>query len=145
MKLESTLPESPGFLIVIPAINLVALMLVFFLPSLLSQSGVAVELPVSRFQLERQAGEAVVTITADNPPVYWLERQQVSFNQLSEQLDTRRQADSSPSSTVLLRVDKGVSVETQRNLAELALQKGFRVLLLGQPENAAEALEPAAR
>ena len=145
MKLESTLPESPGFLIVIPAINLVALMLVFFLPSLLSQSGVAVELPVSRFQLERQAGEAVVTITEDNPPVYWLERQQVSLSQLSEQLDTRRQADSSPSSTVLLRVDKGVSVETQRTLAELALQKGFRVLLLGQPENAAEALEPAAR
>ena len=145
MKLESTLPESPGFLIVLPAINLVALMLVFFLPSLLSQSGVAVELPVSRFQLERQAGEAVGTITADNPPVYWLERQQVSLSQLSEQLDTRRQADSSPSSTVLLRVDKGVSVETQRNLAELALQKGFRVLLLGQPENAAEALEPAAR
>lgn len=134
MKLVTTLPESPGFLIVVPAINLMALMLVFFLPSLFSQSGVAVELPVSRFQLERQEDRAVVSITSDNPPVYWLERQQLSFSQLSEQLDARRQGDWAPTSTVLLRVDKGVSVETQRGVAEMALQKGFRVLLLGQPE-----------
>lgn len=134
MKLVTTLPESPGFLIVVPAINLMALMLVFFLPSLFSQSGVAVELPVSRFQLERQEDRAVVSITSDNPPVYWLERQQVSFAQLSEQLDARRQGDWAPTSTVLLRVDKGVSVETQRAVAEMALNKGFRVLLLGQPQ-----------
>jgi biopolymer transport protein ExbD len=102
---------------------------------------VAVELPISRFQLERQEDRAVITITADNPPVYWLERQQVSLSQLSEQLDTRRQGDQSPTSTVLLRVDKGVSVETQRHVAELALQKGFRVFLLGQPEKAAESGE----
>ncbi|QJE97382.1 ExbD/TolR family protein [Luteolibacter luteus] len=137
MKLETTLPESPGFLIVVPAINLMALMLVFFLPSLFSQSGVALELPVSRFQLERQEDRAVVSITSDTPPVYWLERQQVSFAQLSEKLDARRQGDWAPTSTVLLRVDKGVSVETQRNVAEMALQKGFRVLLLGQSEPSA--------
>ena len=141
MKLVTTLPESPGFLIVVPAINLMALMLVFFLPSLFSQSGVAVELPISRFQLERQEDRAVITVTADNPPVYWLERQQVSLSQLSEQLDARRQGDQSPTSTVLLRVDKGVSVETQRNVAEIALQKGFRVLLLGRPEKSVEAPE----
>ncbi len=145
MKLESTLPESPGFLIVVPAINLVALLMVFFLPSLFSQSGVAVELPVSRFQLDRQAGQAVVTVTAGDPPVYWLERQQLTWSRLSEQLDMRRQADSSPASTVLLRVDKGVDVETQRAVAEMALQKGFRVLLLGQPENAAEPAAAGAR
>ena len=139
MKLETTLPDSPGFLIVVPAINLMALLLVFFLPSLFSQSGVAVELPVSRFQLEQQEDRAVVTVTADNPPVYWLERQQVTFSELSEQLEARRQGDWAPTSTVLLRVDKGVAVETQRNVAELALQKGFRVLLLGQPERATQA------
>ena len=48
MKLESSLPERPGFLFVVPAFNLFALLLVFFLlgPSFVSQSGVAVELPV---------------------------------------------------------------------------------------------------
>lgn len=148
MKLESTLPERPGFLFVIPAFNLFALLLVFFLlgPSFVSQSGVAVELPVSRFQLERQAYETVVTIqdggapgvSEFDPPTYWLEREQVSLGKLSDQLDARRNSDISPATTVLLRVDKGVPVETQRNVAEIILQKGLRVYLLGQPEGIQE-------
>jgi biopolymer transport protein ExbD len=142
MKLESTLPERPGFLFVVPAFNVFALLLVFFLlgPSFVSQSGVAVELPVSRFQMERQADATVVTVTAGDPPGYWLEREPVSLGQLSERLDARRGSESAPATTVLLRVDKGVPVETQRNVAEIALQKGLRVYLLGQPE---QAVEPA--
>jgi biopolymer transport protein ExbD len=137
MKLESTLPERPLFLFVVPAFNLFALLLVFFLlgPSFVSQSGVAVELPVSRFQMERQADATVVTVTAGDPPGYWVERESVSLGQLSERLDARRGSDSAPATTVLLRVDKGVSVEVQRNVAEIALQKGLRVYLLGQPES----------
>lgn len=137
MKLESTLPERPGFLFVVPAFNLFALLLVFFLlgPSFVSQSGVAVELPVSRFQMERHADATVITVTAGDPPGYWVEREPVSLGQLSERLDARRGSDSSPATTVLLRVDKGVSVEVQRNVAEIALQKGLRVYLLGQPES----------
>jgi biopolymer transport protein ExbD len=139
MKLESTLPERPGFLFVVPAFNLFALLLVFFLlgPSFVSQSGVAVELPVSRFQMERQADATVVTITAGSEPGYWLEREPVSLGQLSERLDARRGSESAPATSVLLRVDKGVPVETQRKVAEIALQKGLRVYLLGQPEEAA--------
>lgn len=140
MKLESTLPERPGFLFVVPAFNIFALLLVFFLlgPSFVSQSGVAVELPVSRFQMERQADATVVTVTAGDPPGYWLEREPVTLGQLSEHLDARRGSDSAPATTVLLRVDKGVPVETQRKVAEIALQKGLRVYLLGQPEAATE-------
>jgi biopolymer transport protein ExbD len=140
MKLESTLPERPAFLIVVPAFNLFALLLVFFLlgPSFVSQSGVAVELPVSRFQMERQADATVVTITGGDAPEYWVEREQVSLGQLSERLDARRGNEASTATSVLLRADKGVSVETQREVAEIALQKGFRVYMLGQPEGAAE-------
>jgi biopolymer transport protein ExbD len=140
MKLESTLPERPGFLFVVPAFNIFALLLVFFLlgPSFVSQSGIAVELPVSRFQMERQADATVVTITGEDPPEFWIEREQVTLGQLSERLDARRGSETSPATTVLLRADKGVSVETQRQVAEIALQKGFRVYLLGQPEGAAE-------
>ncbi|MEK7953741.1 ExbD/TolR family protein [Luteolibacter soli] len=135
MKLESTLPERPGFLFVVPAFNLFALLLVFFLlgPSFASQSGVAVELPVSRFQLERQADVTVVTVTAGEPPAFWVEREPVTLAQLSERLDARR-----GSETVLLRVDKGVAVETQREVAEVALQKGLKVYLLGQPAEGGE-------
>jgi len=140
MKLESTLPERPGFLFVVPAFNLFALLLVFFLlgPSFVSQSGVAVELPVSRFQMERQADATVVTVTADEPPTYWLEREPVTLAQLSERLDARRGSESAPATTVLLRVDKEVPVEIQRAVAEVALQKGLRVYLLGKPAAAVE-------
>ena len=144
MKLESTLPERPGFLFVVPAFNLFALLLVFFLlgPSFASQSGVAVELPVSRFQMERQADATVVTVTAGDSPVYWLEREPVTLSQLSERLDARRGSESAPATTVLLRVDKGVPVGVQRDVAEVALQKGLRVYLLGQPAIAADAKAP---
>ncbi|WP_193210901.1 ExbD/TolR family protein [Luteolibacter marinus] len=152
MKLESTLPERPGFLFVVPAFNLFALLLVFFLlgPSFVSQSGVAVELPVSRFQLERQAFETVVTVRDDgprgvsefDPPTYWLEHEQVTLGELAERLDARRSSDTSPATTVLLRVDKGVPVEIQREVAEIALQKGLRVYLLGRPEGSRD--EPEA-
>ena len=55
MKLEMTLPERPGFLHAVPVLNIFALVQLFFLlgPSLVRQSGVAVDLPPSRFQMER--------------------------------------------------------------------------------------------
>ncbi len=134
MKLESTLPERPGFLFVVPAFNLLALLIAFLLlrESFAGQHGVSLELPVSRYQMERQTDASVVSITS-NPPGYWLEREELTLSQLSERLDARRGSDSAPASNVLLRVDRGVPVETQQAVAEIALQKGFRVWVLGQP------------
>ncbi|MDB6079008.1 MAG: hypothetical protein JWO82_2755 [Akkermansiaceae bacterium] len=145
MKLESTLPESPGFLHAIPALNIFSLLLVFFLlgPSFVSQSGVAIDLPVSRFQIERQAGSTVISVKPGDPPLIWLEREQVTLSQLGDRLDERRGSDSAPASTVLLQVDKSVPVSVQREVAETALLKGFRVYLLGYPESTDDATPPA--
>lgn len=114
MKLESTLPERPGFLFVVPAFNLLALLIAFLLlrESFAGQHGVSLELPVSRYQMERQTDASVVSITS-NPPGYWLGREELTLSQLSERLDARRGSDSAPASNVLLRVDRGVPVETQ--------------------------------
>ncbi|TAE78275.1 MAG: biopolymer transporter ExbD [Verrucomicrobia bacterium] len=143
MKLESTLPERAGFFFAVPAFNLFALLLVFLMlgPSFVSQSGVAVELPVSRFQMERQADATVLSITAGEPPIYWIEREPVSIDELSDRLDTRRGSDATPATSVLLRVDKGVPADVQRQVAEIALQKGLRVYLLGQPQGTEPATE----
>lgn len=137
MKLECTLPERPGFLFVVPAFNLLALLIVILLgPSFVSQYGVAMELPVSRYQMERPTDAAVITVTAAKPPAlpaYFLEREPVTLGELSERLDARRGSDFGPASSVLLQVEKGVPVEVQQGVAEIALQKGFRVWVLGQP------------
>jgi len=137
MKLESTLPESPGLLHAVPILNIFSLLLVFFLlgPSFVSQSGVSVDLPVTRFQIERQERSIVITVKPGDPPLLWLERQPVTLSQLGDKLDERRGSESAPSATVLLQVDRSVPVEAQQKVAEMALLKGYQVILLGTPAN----------
>ncbi len=140
MKLHSTLPQRPGFMNVIPAFDLFALLLVFFLlgPSFLSQSGVAVELPVSRFGVDRDADASVVTLTPGNPPVIWLDRERVDLRRLVVALRERREA-SEGVPTLLLRSDRSIEAGLERQVAEKALQQGYRVILVGRnPEAGSE-------
>jgi biopolymer transport protein ExbD len=125
----------------IPALNIFSLLLVFFLlgPSFVSQSGVAVDLPISPFQIERQAGAIVVSVKPGDPPLLWLEREPVTFDQLAAKLEERRGSDAAPASRVLLQVDKDVPVKVQAEVAQMALLKGFQVNLLGFPAATDEA------
>ena len=130
MKLVTTLPERPGFLHVLPLFDLFALLLVFLLlgPSFLMQAGVAVELPASRFQMERYAQPVVVSIVAGPPAAIYFERTPVSLGELAELLEKRRSEGTLGENTVLLRSDRGVAVGTEREVMELALGKNFRVV-----------------
>lgn len=133
MKLVSTLPERPGFLHALPLFDLFGLLLVLFLlgPSFVNQSGVEVEMPVSRFRIESHAQAAVVTLTPGDPPVIWMERQRLSELELMGALE--RRAEEMPGVPVLyLRTDGGVAAGEERAVAEMALRLGYRVFLLGQ-------------
>lgn len=140
MKLTMTLPERPGFLHAVPLFNLFALLLLFFLlgPSFVGQSGVAVELPLSRFQMDQHGDATVVTVTAGDPPGLWLDREEVTLGQLDARLDARRGSETSRTTAVLLQVDKDVPTEVQRQVAEIALHKGYRVYLMGTAAGATE-------
>ncbi|MBK1827583.1 ExbD/TolR family protein [Haloferula rosea] len=135
MKLETTLPERVGFLHAVPIFDLFALLLIAIMlgPSFITQAGVQVEMPVSRFQVARQSDASVITITQGEPPVIWLERMQVSEEELVAKLESRRQA-SIQVPVVYVRSDKQISAEFERRVTELALQAGFRVYLLGRAE-----------
>ena len=139
MKLVSTLPERAGFLHAIPLFDLFVLLLVFILlgPSFVRHSGVRVEMPMSRYQVERDPNAAVITITRGSPAVLWLERQQVSEAELIQQLAQRRE-ESGTVPTVYIRSDADISSAYERQVAETALQQGFRVYLLGRPMKADE-------
>lgn len=134
MKLEMTLPERPGFLHAVPVLNIFALMQLFFLlgPSLVMQSGVSVELPPSRFQMERYQDALVVTLgPGEKGPRIHFGRDSVTLVELSERLDTLR-ADGVPAKTiVLLQTDTGTPVGTEREVTELVLAKGFRMAMVG--------------
>lgn len=134
MKLELTLPERPGFLHALPVLDLFALLWLLFLlaPSLLRQSGVEVELPPSRFQLERYQNSVVVTLRpGENGPVIHLGREMVTRDELVARLDALRASGEDRSSMVLLQSDLGTAVGAEREITEMILEKGFRLALVG--------------
>ncbi|MBJ7285241.1 MAG: biopolymer transporter ExbD, partial [Akkermansiaceae bacterium] len=113
MKLEMTLPERPGFLHAVPLLNIFAMVQLFFLlgPSLVWQSGVAVDLPPSRFQMERFETPLVVTLGPGEPtPRIHFARDSVTLVELSERLDKLRENGAQTKSIVLLQTDTGTPV-----------------------------------
>jgi len=134
MKLEITLPERPGFLHALPVIDLFSLLWLLFLlaPSLMRQSGVEVDLPPSRFQLERYQNSVVITLRpGDGAPSIHMGRESVTREQLVERLEALRASGKDRSSMVLLQSDLGTSVATEREISELVLERGFRLALVG--------------
>jgi biopolymer transport protein ExbD len=135
MKLEMSLPERPGFLHAVPILNLFALLQLFFLlgPSLVLQSGVAVELPPSRFQMERYKDSIVVTLgPGETGASIYLGRDEVTLDELAGRLDRLRSVAAQMKSIVLLKTDKGTPVGAEREVTELVLRKGFRLALVGK-------------
>ncbi|MBK1883194.1 biopolymer transporter ExbD [Luteolibacter pohnpeiensis] len=139
MKLELSLPERPGFLHAVAVVNLFALLLMFILlgPSLTLRSGVTVDLPPSRFQLDRYTNTLVVTLGPGNPaPRIHFGRDAVTQEELGERLEQLREGGAPTDSIVLLQTDAGTPVKVEREISELALSKGFRVALVGQATEA---------
>lgn len=135
MKLELTLPERPGFLHAVPVLNIFALMQLFFLlgPALVLRSGVSVDLPPSRFQMERYQDSLVVTLGPGEPePRIHLGRDQVTRDELENRLDTLKESGAQTSAIVLLQTDAGTPVGTERAITGMILGKGFRLAIVGK-------------
>ena len=137
MKLEMTVPERPGFLHAVAVVNLFALLLMFVLlgPSLMLQSGVSVDLPPSRFQMERYSDTLVVTLGPGEPtPRIHFGREAVTMEELAKKFDELQSSGAPTDSIVLVQTDAGTPVKVEREVTELALAKGFRVALVGRAE-----------
>jgi len=135
MKLEMTLPERPGFLHAVPVLNLFALLLLFLLlgPSFVMHSGISVELPPSRFQMERYRETLVVTLGPGLPtPRIHLGRDAVTQEELVQKLEELRKDGGAGKAIVLLQTDIGTPVGLEREVTESILGKGFRVAYVGQ-------------
>lgn len=144
MKLEMTLPERPGFLHALPVFNLFLLLMLFFMlgPSLVLQSGVMVDLPPSKFQLERFRHTLVVTLgPGQAAPRIHLERHPVTMDELAARLDALHADGVAAKAIILLQTDAGTPVGIERGVAEMILGKGFRLAMVGQPSQ--KSLEPA--
>lgn len=129
-----SLPERPGLLHAVPILNIFALLWLLFVvsSSLLRQSGITVELPPSRFQLDRYQNTLVVTLgPGESTPRIHFGRDAVSMEELTGRFDQLRGEGAQANSLVLLQTDSGTPVGIEREVTELVLSKGFRLALVG--------------
>ena len=149
MKLETKLPERPGLLHAVPVLDVFALLWLLFLlgPSLLRQSGVMVELPPSRFQLERFQETLVITLgPGEDGPRIHLGRDAMTFEELTERFEQLRSDGAPAKAMVLLQTDAGTPVGIERQVSEMVLGKGFRLAMVGanMPGRSGENPKPSA-
>ncbi len=146
MKLETTLEEKPGFLHALPLFDLFALatMLLLLGPMFLSQSGISVEVPSSRFQMQRYGDSIVVTVGQgdEKAPVY-LGRQAVTLEGLGTRLDELRNDERMSRAIVLLKTDARTTVGMERKVTEMVLAAGFKLALVGDAKSSEPKPEPA--
>lgn len=135
MKLESTLDSRAGILHAAPLLDVVVLMLVFFLlgSGFVLQSGVSVSLPTSSSSMQPLSGAHVVTIAAgEDSPIYFNE-QRVTMSELIVELKESR----SSSRHVILRADELVNYRTMMQVTNIVLAEGYHMALatdLGIPK-----------
>jgi biopolymer transport protein ExbD len=89
MKLETTIRVRPDFLYLAPLLNVVLLLMVFFLlnSNLVVRSGMRVDLPTSGSSVKVNEHAHIVTITGDNDSKVLLNNQEISVGDLAAKLE----------------------------------------------------------
>lgn len=133
MKLESTLPEGVGFLHAVPLFNLFAVLLMCYAigPKLEEKTGITLSMPSSLFQIERFEEAAVVTMTADCTDRLYLGTRSISLKELDPLLDEQLHSGRRENSAIVIRADRLVPSDALRQVAEICMRKGLRVVLAG--------------
>lgn len=125
MKLESTVLRRSGFLHVAPILDVVLLLLIFFLlgSSFTLQSGIGVALPESSAILRPMSRAHVLSVSAGVPPSIYLNEELVSLADLPARLEAVRDV----TSDLIIRADQLATFGLVVELTNVALGKGYSV------------------
>ena len=131
MKVSLSLPKRPTALLMVGVLDIVVLLLVFFIlvTEASQESGVMVSSAESRFRLSGYEMPVVVTARAGVDSVVYIGRERVARDEFAGRLEEI--AGQAGADTVILRIDKGASVAVERGIVEEALALGLRVALAG--------------
>lgn len=143
MKLQTSLPENVGFLHAVPLFNLFAVLLMCYTlgPKLEEKTGVTINVPASLFQLERYEEAAVITMTAGDLQELYIGTQRISLTELDVQLDEQLEKSAGANRAIVIMADRLVSSEQLRQVAEICLRKGLRVVMAGGERGKPEGLD----
>jgi biopolymer transport protein ExbD len=128
MKLSRTSTISFGWLYVFPLLDVVFLLIFFFLlsSSFVLQPGIAVTVPFSRFTLGPQPNQQIISITGGPNPAIYLRDQKVTLGQLGPALDvTKREGRS-----IVIKADRLVSYDLVMAVTNVALERGISSVAL---------------
>jgi biopolymer transport protein ExbD len=97
MKLTSTIKLRPDFLYLAPLLNVIMLLMIFFLvnSSLVVQGGIAVEQPPSASALRPFERAHVLTVTAGQEPTFYFNKEKIELADLPEKLQEPKNRETS--------------------------------------------------
>jgi biopolymer transport protein ExbD len=132
MKLTRTLEIHPALFNVVPLINVVFLVVVFFALSsrFVLQPGMAINLPVSGFTLGPQRDAKIVSVTSAPVPSIYFRDKKVTIEELRQQLTDSRGKERS----LIIKADRGTPYDLVVQLMNEGLKLGFSVVLATNPE-----------
>ena len=132
MKLTRNLQIHPALFNVVPLVNVIFLVIVFFALSsrFVLQPGMAITLPVSGFTLGPQRDAKIVSVTAAPVPSIYFRDRKVTLDELREQLTSNRGKERS----LIIKADRGTPYDLVAQLMNEGLKLGFSVVLATSPE-----------
>ena len=128
MKLRRTKEYNFGWLVVIPLIDVVFLLIFFFLLSsnFILQPGISVSLPFSRFTLGPQTNQQIISITGGAAPAIYFRDQRTSLEQLGPLLDEAKLEGRS----LIIKADRLTPYELVVAVTNAALEHGITSVAL---------------
>lgn len=128
MKLSRTSTISFGWLYVFPLLDVLFLLIFFFLlsSSFVLQPGIAVTVPFSRFTLGPQPNQQIISITGGPNPAIYLRDQKVTLAQLGAALDLTK----SEGRSIVIKADRLVSYDLVMAVTNAALERGISSVAL---------------
>ena len=136
MKLELTLPSRPGFLHVLPCLDIIALILIYPLlgSSFVQQRGIDVRLHESSWRYEQMENPIVITLGSGEDTPMWVNKIQIPLNQLEEEIARlRAEEDGKYITTAVLRTDVLVPSGIEKDVINRILKMGLDCGLIGKP------------
>jgi biopolymer transport protein ExbD len=132
MKLTRTLKFNPALFSVIPLINVIFLVVLFFTLSsrFVLQPGLAVTLPASSFTLGPRVDAQIVSVTAAPVPAIFHRDQRVSLEELRQRLTETKAGERS----LIIKADKSTPYDLVVRITDEALKLGFSVILATDSE-----------
>ena len=128
MKLSRTKEYNFGWLMMVPAIDVVFLLIFFLLLSsnFILQPGIAVSLPLSRFTLGPLQNQQIISITGGGAPAIYFRDQKTTLENIGPLLDAAK----SENRSIIIKADRFTPYELVVAVTNAALEHGITSVAL---------------